>query len=88
MPQILAILTTIRALLPIVRQLIEVMDEAMPDGTPGQHKLDTLKGMVEKVAQADAKISNTFELAWPMLSLLISGIVKARKTAPAPAIGS
>lgn len=72
-------LNFITAMLAAVKQMIATLDEAMPDGTPGQAKLDVVKGWVDQAIAAEQRYAPAAQTIWSLLVPLISAIVAARK---------
>lgn len=64
-------------LLPVAAQLVNSVQQAMPEGTPGAAKLETVKNALEHIYAAEQKTVATFELVWPPISAIISGLVSA-----------
>jgi|DEB3_MinimDraft_2_1074329.scaffolds.fasta_scaffold20086_4 hypothetical protein len=75
----------IRTFLDDIKDLIALLDEAVPDGTPGQKKLDTFKEVVNGLIAAEQRFAPAAEMIWTLLVPLVSFIVAARKTQAAKA---
>lgn len=78
-------LNFISAMLSAVKQMIATLDDAMPDGTPGQAKLDVVKGWVDQAISAEERYAPAAQTIWSLLVPLISAIVAARKAQAAKA---
>ena len=69
----------IRSFLDEIKDMIALLDEAVPDGTPGQKKLDTFKEWVDRIVAAEQKFAPAAEMIWTLLVPLVSFIVAMRK---------
>ena len=69
----------IKSLLNAIKEMISTLDEAMPDGTPGQAKLDVFKGWVDAAIAAEQRYAPAANTIWALLAPLVSAIVAARK---------
>lgn len=69
----------IGALLSAIKEMISTLDAAVPDGTPGQAKLDVFKAWVDAAIAAEQKYAPAAQTIWTMLVPLVTAIVAARK---------
>lgn len=72
------------AVAPLFGQLIDILDAAMPAGTPGKAKLDAFQALLRQAVAAEQSLASTFDAAWPMVSQLVTSIVAVKKTVAAP----
>lgn len=79
MQNFLLAVSFIRAFLDAIKEMISALDAAMPDGTPGQQKLDIFKGWVDAAIAAEQRYAPAAQMIWALLVPLVSGIVAARK---------
>ena len=76
MAQFLAILTLINQLFPLVIQTVRTVEAAFPQSGAGPVKLEMVRGMLEHAYSQTQSAETTFDQLWPMLSVMIAGIVK------------
>jgi hypothetical protein len=95
MEQLTAFITLMRALAPLLGQLIQTAEQLMPAGGNGAAKLELVRGWIDAAVKADATLSPLVSTAWPLVSASISGLVAVYKasgafgsTAAAPATTS
>ena len=83
MQNFLLALTFIKSFLDAIKEMISALDAAMPDGTPGQAKLDVFKGWIDSAIAAEDRYAPAAQTIWAMLVPLVSAIVAARKAVKA-----
>lgn len=76
MAQFLAILSLINQLFPLVIQTVRTVEAAFPQSGIGATKLEMVRGMLEHAYSQTQTAETTFDKLWPMLSVMIGGIVK------------
>lgn len=87
MTQFIAILRIVMLILPILGQLIQAVEQAMPASGQGAAKLAMVQGLLEKAYGNLTTTSIAFEAIWPVLQPIITGLVgmyKATGMFPAP----
>jgi hypothetical protein len=85
---VLNTLSAIRTLIPLVVQLVDTLEAAMPQGGQGAKKLEAARAILQTAVADMDGIGATFDAIWPALSAIISArvaIAKATSTA-APAV--
>jgi hypothetical protein len=83
MAQVLLIISFLKAIGPIVMQLIEAVDAAMPAGTPGKTKLDAFQALLKEAIASEQALLPVFDAAWPLVSQLVAAAIAAKKALPA-----
>lgn len=89
--QIVQVASAVGSLLPVAGTFVQAIESAMPAGTPGAAKLETVRVGMASVYNASGEAAIAFEALWPHLQAIIGSLVAAynavgmfRKTAPAP----
>ena len=79
--QMVQVATTVVSLIPVVVQLVNSVETAMPPGTPGAAKLEAVKTTLNAIYAAEPQVSATFDQVWPPISALITAMVAAYNAA-------
>ena len=80
MEQLVAFITLMRTLAPLLGQLIVTAEKMMPAGGNGAAKLEMVRGWIDAAVKADADLSPLVSTAWPLVSASIAAMVAAYKT--------
>ena len=75
MLQLIAIVRAVIVLLPLLSELIQAVEAAMPGAGQGSSKLAMVQVMLSKAFGQAQGAEATFEQVWPILSPAISGLV-------------
>lgn len=75
----LEILKLLTKLVPLLRQFVDSAEHLFPEGGKGQEKLGIVKGWLEEASKALGFTHASFEAAWPLINIAITGVVKALK---------
>lgn len=81
----IAILSAIRTLLPLVVQLVDALEAAMPQSGQGAKKLDAARAILATAVADMQGVGATFDIIWPALSAIIGARVAIAKSTSAPA---
>lgn len=76
---ILAALQAVEAIAKLIPIGIDIIDNAMPAGTPGKDKLEAFKGFVQAAISTEQTLVSQFESAWPLMQPLVASAVAAKK---------
>ena len=79
MEQLVAFITLMRTLAPLLGQLIQTAEQLLPAGGNGAAKLEMVRGWIDNAVKADATLAPLVSTAWPLISASISGIVAVYK---------
>lgn len=84
----LAILSTVRQLMPAIVALVQDIEAALPQPGQGQQKLAMARAILQTSITDMQGVGVAFDTLWPALSAVIAGEVAiAKATAPAaPAV--
>lgn len=66
-------------LMPVITQMVDAIEQLFPAGGNGALKLEMVKGLLTSGTNKGDMAVEAIESIWPMLSVLISFIVKLRK---------
>lgn len=80
----IAILSAIRTLLPLVVQLVDALEAAMPQPGQGSKKLDAARSILQTAVADMQGIGATFDAIWPALSAIIATRVAIAKATSTP----
>lgn len=73
------VMKEVMKLMPLVIQLVDMVEHLFPVGSKGAIKLEMVKGMLTTAATTSGVAVSTVDAVWPVVSALISGIVAIRK---------
>ncbi len=79
MGNFIAILKVIIALLPLLGQLIQAVESAMPASGQGAAKLAMVREMLQKAYETMGTAQVSFASVWPMLEPVIASLVTMYK---------
>jgi hypothetical protein len=80
MSEILAILSLINNLFPLIVQTIKTVESAFPQGGQGAAKLAVVQGVVEHALNVSTGLQVSAEKIIPVLSPIVSGVVSILNT--------
>lgn len=75
MTSLVAILRTIVAILPILRELINAAEAFFPEKGSGYQKLELVKGLISAAYETVGKLETPFATVWPVLEKLVAFLV-------------
>lgn len=78
MAQILAILSLITTLLPMVVQMVDAVEKALPEKGQGAQKLEMVRSMLEAAVAASGNLGLAFAQVWPAVQGVVGAVVAAR----------
>lgn len=88
--QIVQVASAVGSLLPVAANLVQAVEKAMPENTPGATKLEAVRVGISSVYNAGNEAVVAFESIWGPLQAMIATLVAAynaagmfRKTSPA-----
>jgi hypothetical protein len=88
---IIQVASAVGSLLPVAGTFVQAVESAMPAGTPGAAKLETVRVGMASVYNASGEVAVAFETVWPHLQAVIASLVAIynsmgifHKDAPAP----
>ena len=73
----LAVLQLVVQLLPLVSQIVQVVETTMPAGTSGAQKLDAVRSILQAGYATEQTVAIEFTKVWPVLQASIAAIVAA-----------
>lgn len=81
--QYLIIVKALIELLPIVVQIIKMIEETIPDRNVGTQKLEIARTMIQSAYTTATTYTFAFDQLWPMLQPIINATVATVKAAKA-----
>lgn len=69
------ILKTLASLLPLLLQIINSLETALPETGNGPKKLSALKTIVQSAYSVATDTGVAFEKIWPVIEVAVSGLV-------------
>ena len=85
MAQIIAILTLINQLLPLIRQSVAALEDLFPQAGTGAAKKALLNGILDSAVAGSATLQTTLAAAAPAISLVIDAVAALHKSTVVPA---
>lgn len=73
--QYLAIIKTLLSLLPLIIQVVQAIEAAIPESGAGKAKLELVKATIQSGYTAASDTVASFEAIWPAISSTVSAVV-------------
>lgn len=73
----LEIIKLVLSLFPLIIQVVQAIENAIPAGGNGAVKLDLIKTTLQSAYDASNKSYGQFESIWPVLQGMVNGVVTA-----------
>jgi hypothetical protein len=73
---IVAVLTLVSQLFPLLIQIVQQVEQAFPQGGNGANKLEMVRSGLESAFKNYTEAKVTFDQTWPTLKVFIDGAVK------------
>lgn len=83
MDKLIGIIRLVATLLPLVAQLVDAAEAALPAAGQGAQKLAMVRSALESALAIGGQVGVAFESVWPTLQGIIGAIVAARNAAGA-----
>lgn len=75
MTNFLAIIQIVVQLLPLITQVVQSIEQAMPQGGQGAQKLEMVRATLQAAYTAAGDVTIAFEKVWPAIATTVSGLV-------------